>query len=301
MTVSASRRTDIPALYGEWFMRRIRAGFALARNPFRPSAIRRVDLDPEGVESIVFWTKDPSLFLPRLGELGERGFRFWFQYTLTPYGPALEPGLPEVERRIGTFLELSSRIGAVRTVWRYDPVLLSDRFDQAFHEDAFGRISSALAGAADTCVLSFLDPYRRLRARLSRAGVRVPDPGGILSLAATFARSAAVAGMRLATCCESADLSAFGVLPGACIDPGRTALVSGRAPAGAPTGAPGRDRGQRPGCMCSPSVDIGAYDTCTHGCVYCYATGSTAGAAANRSRHDPDSPLLVGPSPAAGP
>ena len=112
MIVSASRRTDIPCFYAEWMMNRFRAGYALARNPMNHAQLARVPLTPDVVDCVVFWTKDAANLLPRLGELDERGYAYYFQFTLTPYDRALEPNLRGKAEIAATFRALSKRIGS---------------------------------------------------------------------------------------------------------------------------------------------------------------------------------------------
>ncbi|NLF95559.1 MAG: DUF1848 domain-containing protein, partial [Candidatus Riflebacteria bacterium] len=118
MIVSVSRRTDIPAFYHEWFYNRLAAGFALTRNPMNPAQIRRVELTPEEVDCFVFWSKNPQSFMQNLSRLN--AYKYYFQFTLTPYDRDLEPGLPDKRELIATFRALSTEIGAEKVVWRYD-------------------------------------------------------------------------------------------------------------------------------------------------------------------------------------
>lgn len=261
MIISASRRTDLPAFYAEWLCRRFSEGYVLVRNPFRPRQVSRIPLTPEAVEGIVFWTKNPLPLAPHLSRFGT--FPWYFQWTLTPYGRDIEPGLPEKERLIAAFHALADRYGAHRFVWRYDPILLSPAWTVRRHMDAFDAFCQALAGASDRCIISFLDSYRH-RARILRAmGIRSPDEAERAALIAAFRRSAGKWGFSLRACCEEE------LPPAACIDTERLGRIGG---------VPlrfRRDRSQRAGCTCAEAVDIGAYSTCPAGCCYCYAVRST--------------------------
>ncbi len=290
MIISASRRTDIPAFFGEWFMRRIREGFAYARNPFNPHSVSRIPLDPAGIECIVFWTKNAQPFLSRLTELEELGYSFYFLHTLNPYGQDLEPGLPGMDARIRTFLELSERVGPDRAVWRYDPVFLGRNVDIAFHIERFGHIAARLAGRTETCVISFLDMYRHIRKQSNSGHFRELLDEEIVVLAGAMGEIAAGQGMRIQTCCESVDLARYGIARGACIDGARIERI--RAAKGLSPGSYLKDRNQRQGCGCVRSVDIGAYDTCAYGCVYCYASMSQTKIEQNQKRYSPDQALL---------
>ncbi|NJB68278.1 DNA repair photolyase [Desulfobaculum xiamenense] len=296
MIVSASRRTDIPAFYGPWFERRIREGFALAVNPRNPEQVRRVPLTPQDVDLIVFWTKHPAPFFRCLNLLDERGFRHLFMYTLNDYPQALEPRLPPLCERVATFRRLAERLGPRRVVWRYDPVIISERTPPEYHAEAFGRLARALRGSTLRVAVSLLAVYRRNGGRLEQLarqhGMRCEDVRGEHELVGSTARALAQAarenGMAIHACAESANLAPYGIPAGACIDGELASEVAGRPVIG------GRDGGQRTLCRCVPSVDIGAYDTCRFGCAYCYATTSEQAVAATVARHDPGSPALVG-------
>ena len=163
MIISASRRTDIPACYGQWMMARLRAGEVLVPNPYNASRISRVALSPGNVDCIVFWTKNAAPMLPLLDELDALGYKYYFEYTVTGYGSALEPGLPEKERTVDTFLRLSERLGPEGVDWRFDPVLLTSSITPAWQLERFGALCRALHGATRRCVFSFADPYPGIR------------------------------------------------------------------------------------------------------------------------------------------
>ena len=126
MIISASRRTDIPCYYSRWMRRRLEEGFVLVRNPMRPSQLRRVTLSSDIVDCIVFWTKDAQNILDTLPLLDQMGYRYYFQFTITPYDQQLEPYLRAKPEILDTFTELSRRIGRHRVVWRYDPIICTD-------------------------------------------------------------------------------------------------------------------------------------------------------------------------------
>lgn len=279
MIVSASRRTDIPCCHAAWFMERIRAGYCLVRNPRNPRSVSRVPLTPDVADCIVFWTKDPAPLMPYLDELDARGFLYVFQFTITPYGRDVEPGVRRWEEAAETFETLSRRIGADRVLWRYDPVLFSNVWDEETHKAAFGALAARLAPFTRLVTFSFLDRYPGMRARALSA----PDEKSQIRLAASFACTAHAFGLEARACCEKLDFSGVGVRPAACID----RAVLERA-VGAPL-ALKRDAGQRPGCGCFESVDIGAYGTCRNACAYCYAMRGTPAVC------DASSPLLGAP------
>lgn len=288
MILSVSRRTDVPACYMPWFMNRLRSGFVMARNPMNPAQVSRMTLSPETVEAIVFWTKNPLPLLPHLDEIGRMGYRCGVQYTLNAYDRDVESALPELPQRVSAFRELAARLGPERLRWRYDPILLSDRYTEAWHAAQFAHLADALTGCTDTCVISFLDVYSKNRRALKAAGLHTLDEGQMRSLGEHLAREAAGRSIRLQTCAERIDLREYGVQPGACLDSGWVSRI-----AGFPIRRM-KDSGQRAECGCVPSVDVGQYNTCLNGCLYCYANFSRDSVQVNAARHQPESPLLTG-------
>ncbi|MBV5302804.1 MAG: DUF1848 domain-containing protein [Chlorobium sp.] len=287
MIISVSRRSDIPAFYGEWFMNRLRAGEVLVRNPMQKKQVSRILLTPQTVDAFVFWTKDPTSFLCRLPEIKSLGYPFYFLFTLTPYDGVLEPGVPEKERMVEVFRKLSQLIGADNVVWRYDPVILSNQLSPAWHVEAFNHLAEALAGYTKRCIISFLDDYQKVRRRMQAIRYQLPDKATMGELAALFAESALRNGMALCTCSHDIDLSHLGIMHSRCIDGELIERLSGRTMGGIKKAS-----GQRHACRCVESRDIGSYNTCPHGCLYCYAVSTTATALTVHQRFDPLSPLL---------
>lgn len=286
MILSVSRRTDVPALYSQWFFRRLQEGYALVRNPVVPRQVSRVGLTRDVVDGIVLWTRNPAPMLEGLEALA--AYPFYFQFTLTPYGADLEPGLPGVEGRIALFRALSARVGAARVVWRYDPILLNPRYTEAFHREAFLRLSDRLAGYTERCTVSFIDAYRSTRRNAEALSLAPISPETMRALAGTLAQAAKERGIALDACAEATDLSDVGVARARCIDADRIARIGG-----VPLRV-GRDRNQRAACGCAESIDLGAYNSCSHGCLYCYASYDAARIPGNIAAHDPASPLLIG-------
>lgn len=292
MIISASRRTDIPAFYAAWFMRRVRAGVCSVPNPRNPRQITTVSLKPEDVSAVVFWTRDPTPLLPFLPELDSLGYRYYFQYTLMDNPPALDPGMAPVERRLDVFRRVAGMIGPERVLWRYDPIALCSLTTVEFHVDVFDRLSAALQGYTRRCVISALDLYpkveRRLRC-LEQAGVVFPavDERMLGALVGRLAAMARERGMEITSCAERFDWRNRGVRPGSCVDGELIQRLFGVRVSRV------KDPAQRPECRCVVSRDIGAYDTCPAGCAYCYATNSAEAVARNRARHDPSAPALA--------
>ena len=271
MIISASRRTDIPAFHGRWFMNSIREGFCLVANPFNPAQVSKVSLAPADVETIVFWTRNPEPLMPHLAELDSLGYSYYFQYTLLDYPKELHPHARSLDETITTFQNLSGAIGPKRVIWRYDPIIISNVTNAEFHIRRVEQIAARLEGCTQRLVISILDVYRgiqkRLEALVSKGLCVEPAPSRdtILEMAAGIVRAASARGMEVQSCAEEPDLTEAGVKPGKCID---DKLI--RDLIGHPVSAR-KDPTQRKACHCVVSKDIGMYGTCPAGCVYCYA------------------------------
>ena len=287
MIISASRRTDIPAYYSEWFWNRLREGYVLVRNPMNPHRVSRIALSSDVVDGIVFWTKNPIPMMDKLDAL--RDYPYYIQFTLTPYEKDVECALPpKREVLIPALRRLSERIGKERIVWRYDPILLNDRYTVDHHIRTFRSMCDSLSGYTDACTISFLDLYRNMRGRIDPLGIRPPTAGQADEIACRFAEIAREYDLLINTCAEDGDYSRWGIGHGACIDADRLSRIGG-----VPLKV-GRDKNQRSSCGCAESIDIGTYHTCTHGCVYCYANHSQSLTARSIAAYDPSSPLLCG-------
>jgi hypothetical protein len=271
--VSASRRTDIPAFFTPWLLNRVRAGLVLVRNPRNATHVMRVSLRPDDVLALVLWSRDYGRLIPRVAELDDRGLRPCFHFTLTGYGAPLEPRGPAESSALAQFEVLAARYGRDRVFWRYDPIVIGSKHDARFHARAFERLARRVAPIASKCILSFLDPYpstlRGLERVTALTGERFDPP--VQAERARLARElCAVAeglGLSASACCEP-DLLADGVPAARCIDPDVIRRIVGDP------SAPLRDAPTRKGCGCVFARDIGAYHTCGHGCVYCYANES---------------------------
>ena len=291
--ISASRRTDIPALYTPWFMNRIRAGFCHWLNPFG-GQVYRVSLRPEDCVAIVFWTRNARPLLPHLKELSERGYHFYFQYTINCYPREIDARSPSLEAALRTVRRLAELVGPECVLWRYDPVLISDLTPVSYHLTRFEQLSQALAGATRRCYVSFLDVYRKTERNLSGLAayqLRRPYATEQRELLEAFVELAGVQGISIHLCCDEipAGIKGGPVHRAHCVDPD---LIRRLRPE---LDLPLQPGPTRPGCGCAHSVDIGSYDTCILGCLYCYATSSPKAALAHRRAHDPKDTMLWRP------
>jgi hypothetical protein len=292
MIVSASRRTDIPAFYSRWFMNRIKAGYCLVPNPFNLKQISEISLAPEKVDLFVFWTRNPKPLIPNLKELDDRGYSYYFLYTLMNNPRILDPKSPPVETSIDTFRMLSDKIGPEKVIWRYDPIILSNVTDIGFHKEKFGLIAEKLRGYTFRCMISLVDIYRKLEKRL----ITLVDAGCVLQksgeynlsgLLSSLVEMASDNGIEIKSCASKIDLEAFGIPPGKCIDDSLIGKITCKQIELT------KDPYQRKECRCVVSKDIGMYDTCLYECRYCYATSSFERAKLNNNNHDPDSSSLI--------
>ena len=286
MIINTGQRTDIPAYYTEWFMNRIREGFVLVRNPFNPVMVSRYELNPKVVDCISFCSKNPAPILPYLPELKAK-FKLYFHVTITPYGKDIEPHVPDKNEVMKSYIGLSKSIGLEAVSWRYDPVFITDKYDISFHKEKFAYMAEMLSGYTDNCVVSFIDLYEKTLRNFG--GVRKVTEGEQNELAEHFANIGKKYGIKIRGCCEKQELSRFGWDMSGCA----TKRVLERA-LGETLESPAGEGKARPECSCLIGHDIGAYNSCGHGCLYCYANYDKKIVEENMKQHDPKSPLLIG-------
>lgn len=287
MIVSASRRTDIPNYYSEWFFNRIKEGFVYVRNPMNIHQVSKIDLSTEVVDCIIFWTKNPKPMMDRLDELA--AYPYYFQFTLTGYGKDIECNVPHKrEEMIPIFQELSRRIGKQKVIWRYDPILFTGKYTPEYHLNAFEQIAGALKDYTEKCVISFVDEYAKNKKSMEGIGAYELSQTESQKFAKNISKIAQNNGMKIGSCAERIDLEECGIEHNCCID---KALIENMIGC---TLKAGKDKNQRPECGCMESVDIGTYDTCKNGCKYCYANDSVDSVIKNCNKYDPASPILCG-------
>lgn len=289
MIISASRRTDIPAFYSTWFMKRLREGFVLVPNPFNTKQISRVSLHPEDVECFVFWTKNARPMMKYMETL--KKLPCYFQFTITPYEKDVEPFLPPKKDIIRTFQELSLQLGKHRVVWRYDPILLTPKHTIEWHIQQFQDMMRQLAPYTDCCVISFLDMYKKTERNTRSLMLQPITQVQMQELAEKMAAVCKSYHMTLQTCAEDIDLNVLGIRHGACIDKQRIEQITHCSL------TVKKDETQRGSCGCVKSVDIGQYNTCRHMCRYCYANFNDQQVEKHCAAHNDDSPLLTGHIP----
>jgi hypothetical protein len=287
--ISVSRRTDVPAFYGDWFMRRVREGHAGVVNPFGGKRYL-VSLKPEDVSCFVFWSKDFTPFIEPLETLDRLGYRFYFNYTITALPDVFESHVNK-DAAFKTLLYLSEHYSPGHINWRFDPIVFSDIMDEAFYLDAFTRLAERLAGRVERCHFSFVCLYSKVKRNFQQmqesTGIRVldPHPEEKIALADRLAAIAERHGIRMYSCCGEYLLSPS-IQKAHCID---GAIIQQLF---SPDGFAYKDKPTRQQCGCTESVDIGTYDTCPHGCVYCYANANKTVACRAFDAQEPDSAFL---------
>lgn len=287
MILSVSRRTDIPNYYSEWFFNRLKEGFLYVRNPMNFHQISEIKISPDVVDCIVFWTKNPLPMMERLDEL--EAYNYYFQFTLTGYGNDVERNLPNKKTSvIPIFQELSNKIGKEKVVWRYDPIFFSNRYNVQYHLKAFRSIAEALSGYTEKCVISFLDIYPKNKKNMDNLLSYDLSDSELREFAKELSNIAKENHIKIGSCAEKIDLDEYGIIHNSCIDKELIEKIIGCKL------KINKDKNQRIECGCVESVEVGTYNTCKNGCVYCYANYSAKSVESNFQKYDPLSPLLCG-------
>lgn len=284
MIIQTGSRTDIPAFYAEWFMKRIKAGFVDVRNPYYPEQVTRYRLDPEVVDLLGFCTKNPEPMLKYIDELKEFG-QYWF-VTITPYGKDIEPNIKDKRKVIEAFKVLSTKVGINRIAWRYDPIFINERYTLERHLIYFDKMCAMLSGYTQVCVISFIDLYKKVQKNFPEA--REVTREQMHTIGEQFVKIGKKYGISIKTCAEGKELAIYGVDVSGC-----STIATFEKALGCRLNVP-KEGSARPLCGCYLSHDIGSYDSCLHGCRYCYANNSVDAVKKNYTLHDVNSSLLIG-------
>lgn len=268
-------------------MQRIKEGFVFYPNPFG-NTLHRVSLLPKDVHSIIFWSKHYGPLLPRLGELLDKGYKVCFHYTINNAPRLLEPHAPPWELSVKIFRELASATSPRQVFWRFDPIVLTRELNAGFYLTRFKEIGSRLQGATERCYFSFVQLYGKTKSKMQKKEILWREPSLQEKKELVLAMKEVAEGfdIKLQACCQE-DLLGEAIQAARCVDgellwelsPDRPPVLGSK-----PT---------RPGCGCSASRDIGMYDTCPMGCVYCYANQSLELALTRFEKHDPRGQMLL--------
>lgn len=284
MIINTGQRTDIPAFYPKWLANRFKEQIVCVRNPFNPDMVSRYRLSPETVDVIGFCSKNPAPFFEYMDVIRDYG-QYWF-VTITPYGRDIEPNVPDKHKILEDFKTLSKMVGVNCIGWRYDPILVTDRYTTEYHLKAFEQMAASLSGYTNTVVISFIDLYEKVRRNFPEArAVSRQDQHFLGKEMIEIARDY---GMVVKPCGEGQFLAEYGADCSGCMTIatyekaiGQRLIVPNKKPA-------------RKECACYLSGDIGAYDSCGHLCRYCYANNDIEAVKRNMKLHDPKSPFLIG-------
>lgn len=279
MILNVSGRTDIVAFYSEWFINRYKEGFVDVRNPFNKKLVSRIYF--EDVDAILFCTKNPAPILDFLKEIKKP---IIFQVTLTPYKNDIETNVPDKKEIIKTIKKLSEIVGIDHLFIRYDPIFLSEKYNIKYHIKAFDKLCNLLDGYVENFIISFLDDYKNVRKNAHIIQYREFNEGDFRSIGENFSKIAKSHNMTVQTCFEERNLVEYGFQKGECLSHEMAFRLTGKT----------YKNWTARKCKCVEMVDIGAYNSCSHFCRYCYANFDENEVKNNRKKHDKNSSLLIG-------
>lgn len=303
MILNTGLRTDIPAYFSKWFLNRIREGYVLVRNPYNPLQVTRYRLDPRVIDLLVFTTKNPAPLLPHLDELMK--YRMYWFVTMNPYGKALEPNVPDWTQTVRSIEILSGKLGKEAVVWRYSPIIVNEQYPVSWHIERFAEMAAAMKGKVSACMIGFLDLYEKTKRNFPEGRAATWQEKAAIGEA--FSTIAKENDLRLMACYEDQDLKKFGIDVSGCMTHhalehiGDFKLTIPKAEQTMPKklgSSAALDEKEAKAWQkehgCILGRDIGAYNTCPHGCRYCYANYDARTVRNNLRAHDPNSPYLIG-------
>ena len=282
MILNVSGRTDVVALYTDWFMNRYKEGYVDVRNPFNPKLVSRINF--ENVDLILFCTKNPTPILKYLNKIDKP---ILFHVTLTPYKKDIEPNVDYKGEIIKSIKKLSKIIGIDNLAIRYDPVFLSDKYDLEYHKKAFNHLCQLLNGYVKKIIISFLDEYKNVKNNYKVLNYHSLTKKEYEEIGKSFSKSAAENNMTVQTCFEKVNLVEYGFVKGECLSKELAFKLTGKKY------SIWKSRKERL-CDCVQMVDIGVYNSCLHFCKYCYANYDESKVKMNNQLHNPKSSLLIG-------
>ena len=277
-------RTDIPAFYSRWFYNRIRDGWFLVRNPYNDQSVTKHSLDSSVVDLLMFCSKNPEPFLSGLDLL--RNYRQSWTVTITSYGRDLEPNVPPKQEVINSVQYLAAAIGQDNIAWRYDPILITEKYSVEYHIHAFGKMAAMLKNSVSSVIISFVSIYPKLRTLAPFiCEVTLEEKHNIIG---RFSEIAKQCGIPLKLCAEPHIYDPQMVDQSGC-----ETLAGLENKIGCSIRLP-HTKPKRPHCNCYLGIDMGSYNSCPHLCRYCYANNQTHEVTAAFNGHDPLSPILIG-------
>ena len=285
MILNTGLRTDIPGFFSEWFYNRIDEGFVYVRNPYAKYAKNQIysyRLDPELIDCMIFCTKNPKPMLENLEKIDK--FNQYWHITITPYEKEIEPNVPPVDDVLESFKYLSKRLGKENVTLRYDPIFINEKYTLEKHIESFEYMINSLSGYTTEAIISFIDLYEKTKRNFPQAREVTKDER--LKIGKEFARIGNENNIRIKTCVEGTELDKFGIDSSGCM----TKEVIERA-INKNLNVP-KQKARNGECYCLLNNDIGEYNTCDHGCLYCYANSNKRLVKRNLKLHDPKSPKI---------
>ena len=284
MILNTGLRTDIPGFFSEWFYNRIEEGFVYVRNPYVKNQIYSYRLDPELIDCIIFCTKNPKPMLENLEKIDK--FNQYWHITITPYEKEIEPNVPPMNDVLESFKYLSKKLGKENVTLRYDPIFINEKYTLEKHIESFEYIANSLSDYTTEAIISFIDLYEKTKRNFPKAREVTKDER--LKLGKEFAQIGKKNNITIKTCVEGSELDKFGIDSSGCM----TKEVIERA-INKNLNVP-KQKARNGECYCLLNNDIGEYNTCDHGCLYCYANSNKRLVKRNLKLHDPKSPILIG-------
>jgi len=285
MIISASYKTDIPKFYSKWFMDKVDKGYCKMRNPYNSKEYK---IDLKNADGFVFWTKDLGPFLDNLNNIDKP---FMIQYAINNYPKELEKSVVEKKDAVEHMKIVADKFGGNTAVWRYDPIIDTSLTPYDWHESNFKNLAKELKNTCNEVVISFFQPYDKAVKRLDCLEIMEdldwsdPDDEVKKNFVYKLAKIASLHNMKFSVCGQREFLDK-GIFDAKCIDAERLSKIAGHK-------IKAKKKGHREGCGCYESKDVGAYDTCPHGCIYCYAVNDFDKAQSNYDSHNYRSDFLI--------
>ena len=285
MIVNVGGRTDIVNYYSKWLLNRIKEGYAYSRNPLFTNNVSKINLEPENIDCLIFCSKNYEPILKYIKEINEK-YRIICHYTITAYGKDVEPNVPNIDNSINTLIKLSKIIGKEKVLWRYDPILLTNKYTIKKHIETFNYMAQKITPYVQRGIFSFVEMYKKLEYNMPEIiPFTIEDK---LTIAKEIGKIAKKYNLYIQTCGTDENYEKFGIHLSGCntveiLEKANNVKYKNLKP-----------KEMRKGCHCIPSRDIGAYDTCLNGCKYCYANKRPEIAVKNYKLHNENSPILLG-------
>ncbi len=285
MIINTGSRTDTVQYYTKWLLKRFEEGFVYSRNPMYPNIVNYYKLSPDVVDCVIFCSKNYEPILPYIAQITQK-FNTYFFYTITAYRFDIEPNVPEIEKSVETLKKLSTIVGKRRIAWRYDPILLTDRYTKEIHYHTFDYLSNELSPYIDRCIFSFVDMYKKLKNNMEE--IILLEDSDKDEIAKNLGAISQKRKMIIQTCAEDKNYQNYGILASGCIT---KEILEKANDIKFKKIKPSKSRKN---CKCIENRNIGDYNTCPNGCRYCYANQNPKIALINYKKHNENSPLILG-------